>query len=126
MKRGAIGLGLLVFLLAAGLLVTWGMDHCHDRIAEDLEDAAEHALMGDWEQAEKLSQGAEKDWERCWNFSASFADHEPMEEIDGLFAQLEIYEKAREKTSFAAACAELSRRVEAMGEAHGLTWWNLL
>ena len=48
-----------------------------------------------------------------------------MEEIDALFAEVEVYAAAREETDFAAGCAALSRKVEAMGQAHGASWWNL-
>ena len=48
-----------------------------------------------------------------------------MEEIDALFAEVEVYAAAREETDFAAGCAALSRKVEAMGQAHGASWWKL-
>ena len=38
---------------------------------------------------------------------------------------LPVYAAAREETDFAAGCAALSRKVEAMGQAHGASWWNL-
>lgn len=126
MKRGAIGLGLLVALLAGGLLITWGMGRCHDPIARQLEQAADCALAGQWSRAEELTEQARACWKKNWSFSAAFADHEPMEDIDGMFARLEVYAKAREDVEYAAACAELSRRMEAMGDAHELSWWNLL
>lgn len=126
MKRGWIGLGLLAVLLVGGLLVTWRMDRCHDAIAQNLDDAADSALAEDWTAAAALAQQAKHDWETGWNFSAAFADHEPMEEIDSQFAQLAVYGSARDGISFAAVCAQLARQVEAMGDAHGLTWWNLL
>lgn len=126
MKRCWFGAILLLILLAVGLLATWGMNAWHDPISDDLERAAEAALDEEWHRAEQLTARARKRWEKHWNFSAAFADHEPMEEIDAAFAQLEIYSQARDQVSLAAACAALARQVEAMGDAHGLTWWNLL
>lgn len=125
MKRGWIGAGLLAVILAVGLLVTWCMDRFHDPVAGNLEQAAERALHGDWETADLLTQRAQADWEAHWDFSAAFADHEPMETIDGLFAQVEVYRRAEDRVAFAAACAELSRKVEAMGEAHSVAWRNI-
>ena len=58
--------------------------------------------------------------------SYSGDSHTPMEEIDALFAQVEVYAAAREEAEFAAGCAELSRRMEAMANAHGAQWWNVL
>lgn len=126
MKRGWIGLGLLVVLLVIGLLVTWHMGKSHAGMAADLDRAAGYALMENWEQATFYAQKAKNDWEKGWRFSAAFADHEPMENIDSLLAQLLTYASARDEISFAAVCAQLARQIDAVGDAHGLTWWNLL
>ena len=126
MKRGWIGLGLLLILLVAGLLVTGHMGRNHRKISRELDMAAAHALAGDWEEALEETRDAWEDWEEGWHFSAAFADHEPMEEIDALFAQLEAYRKTRDAVAFAAVCRQLAKQVEAMGDAHQLNWWNLL
>lgn len=126
MKRGWIGVGLLAGLLVIGLLVTRFMDRIHWEISEELERSARFAVAGDWEEAAEAAEEAYEDWQEKWHFSAAFADHEPMEEIDALFAQLRPYLSNRDAVSFSAACRELARQVEAIGDAHGLNWWNLL
>ena len=126
MKRGWFGLGLLVFLLLGGLLATLYMGRTHREISRELEQAAAHALAGYWEEALEEARDAREDWEEGWHFSAAFADHEPMEEIDALFSQLEAYRATRDSVAFAAVCRQLARQVEAMGDAHSLNWWNLL
>ena len=125
MKRSWFGLGLLVVLLAGGLLVTWAMDRIHGPVARDLITAGEYALAGDWEQAQQLSRQAKECWEKNGKLRACFADHEPMEEIDACFAQLEVYCRMKEETAFAAACGETARKARAMGEAHSLRLENL-
>ena len=126
MKRGWIGAGLLAGLLILGLLVTWFMGRTHTGISEELELSARFAIAGNWEEAEELAEEAYEDWQDSWHFSAAFADHEPMEEIDALFAQLLPYLLNQDAVSFSAACRELARQVEAIGDAHNLNWWNLL
>lgn len=126
MKRGWIGVGLLTALLVTGLLVTWVMGKTHSEISQELELAAQFAMAGDWEEAAESAGDAYEDWQDKWHFSAAFADHEPMEEIDALFAQLLPYLQDKDSVSFAAACRELARQVDAIGDAHGLNWWNLL
>lgn len=126
MKRGWIGLALLLILLGAGLLVTWFMGETHEEIADKLEDAGVLALTGDWEGADRLVRRARMEWDKSWRISAALTDHEPMEEIDSLFAQLEIYRRQREALSFGALCAQLSSLLEDLGDAQGLNWWNLL
>ena len=126
MRRSWIGFALLLVLLAGGIAATLGMRKCHEPIARELADAAEQTMHGDWGQAQALLRRARSDWGRSRRFAACFADHTPMEEIDALFAQAEVYAAAREEAEFAARCAELSKRMEAMGNAHGAQWWNVL
>ena len=125
MKRSWIGFALLLVLLAGGIAASFGMGRCHDPIARDLASAAETAIRGDMAQGQTLMLRAKDAWERSRRLDACFADHTPMEEIDALFAEVEVYAAAREESDFAAGCAALSKKVEAMGQAHGASWWNL-
>lgn len=126
MKRCWFGFGLLVGLLILGLLVTGAMTRNHEAVAARLDLAAAAAAAEDWAGAEEQLRAARQKWERDWHFSAAFADHEPMEDIDGLFAQSEIYLRSRNPEALAATCAQLARMTAAMGEAHAFNWWNLL
>lgn len=126
MKRSKFGAVLLVFLLATGIFISWSMKRCHTPISQDLEQAAQAALAEDWAEAAALTDRASAGWQQCWRFSAALADHEPMEEIDSMFAELEVYLQAKDSECTAAVCAELARRVEDMSDAHRLNWWNLL
>lgn len=126
MKRAKIGTWLLIFLLVIGAVSSWGMVRFTEPLGEALEAAADAALREDWDRAEALAGQARARWEKYWNFCAVFADHEPMENINGLFAQLEVYAQNRDTQVFAAACAQLSEDTAAIGEAHSFTWWNLL
>ena len=49
-----------------------------------------------------------------------------MDEVDALFAEMEIYAKTEEKPHFAAVCKELSQRIQAFADAHRFSWWNIL
>ena len=125
MKRSWIGCGLLLVLLILSIGATWAMVAIHDPIEADLQQAARYVTQGDWENADLLFRQAKENWERRAHFRACFADHTPMEEIDGAFAMLETYRQTREDAAFAAGCRELSVKAAAIGEAHEPTWWNL-
>ena len=126
MKRSWIGAGLLLVLLGAGILSAWGMVTLHKPLEEALDRAAASALADDWPEAERSFRQAKENWQQWETFRACFADHTPVEEIDGEFAMLEIYVQARENAAFAAGCRELARKTAAVGEAHGLNLKNLL
>ena len=126
MKRGWIGFLLLVSLLAGGTLSAWDLSSQQEPLEKVLAEASQCALTDDWERALALAEQAEREWERRWRLTAVFSDHGPMEEIDGMLAQLEVYAQAQDPLSFAALCAELSREMAAVGDSHVPTWWNLL
>ena len=126
MGRFWLGVGILVIFLAGGLWVSHTMDDVHQSIGSTLDAAAEYALDGDLESGFSLAQQARSNWQANWNWVATVADHEPMDEIDGLFSQLDAYRQSQRSIDFAACCARLSALVVAVGEAHSLTWWNLL
>ena len=126
MKRSWIGLALLLVLLTLGGLGTWAMEEIHEPIADKLEDAAEQALQNQWRQAAFLTAIARRDWENWRLLRAGMADHGPSEDVDAMFAALEVYGSSREGVAFAALCREMARRIEAIGDAHGLLPENLL
>ena len=124
-SREAVGLALLVGLLLAGLYTSVEMGRSHNAISRQLEDSAWYALSGDWEQARTAAAAAESSWESRRSLCCMLSDHTPMEQADALFARIGLYSAARDGTEFAAACGELSRQIQAMGDAHRLTWQNL-
>lgn len=126
MKRSGFGLGLLLVVLLLGVVSSWLMVADTVPMAEAMEQAGEGALREDWGSAEAIFTGVRAHWDRRYPFYAAFTDHEPMEDINGLLAQLEIYARIRDHRAFAAVCAQISGDLEAIGEAHSLKWWNLL
>lgn len=126
MARFYFGVFLLLFFLVLGLWVGHALEDIHTEIADTLTQAAETALSGDLAQAERLALSAKKEWETSWHGTATVADHAPMDEIDGLLAQLPCFAQTDNVSDFAACCTRCSLLVQAISEAHSLTWWNLL
>ena len=126
MKRLWIGVGLLVGIVLVSLWTTGRMNRIHTAISEDLLASAQAAQMGNWEDADASAKEATQSWQESWHFSAALADHTVLDEIDGMFAQSEIYRKNRSAVDYAATCARLAKRIEALQEGHQLSWWNLL
>ena len=126
MGRFLLGIGLMAALFALGFWTATAMDDLHTPISEILEEAASESLSGNFENAIALAQQAYTRWQHHWHHTASVSDHTPMDEIDGLFAQIKTYANAGLKEEFAAYCARLALWIDAVGDAHQLTWWNLL
>ena len=126
MKRGWLGAGILVFFLALGLVVSALAAKAHEPTSDLLKQAAEKTLAGDFETGIALGMEAQKRWQSQWNGTAAIADHSPMDEVDALFAEMEIYARSGEEPHFAACCKELAQRLEAIADAHKFSWWNVL
>lgn len=125
MNRFRIGAAMLLVLLALGIWAQRWTENACTPIAGSLSEAAELAGEGSWEAAEAALDRGQRLWQESWHLTAALADHEPMEDIDALFAQLPVY--AREQSEdFSSLCRELSRRIQAVADAHSLTWWNVL
>ncbi len=126
MTRGVIGIVLLLTLLAGGMFTQWTMDKIEAPISQELTQAARAGSRALWDTALLHQETAARAWQKSWRLTAAFADHMPMEDIDSLFARLPIYAAQQEGAEYAAACQELARRIEAVADAHRLTWWNLM
>ena len=126
MKRICLGLGILAVLLSTAVLFTVAMNRIYKPIAKNLLSAAQAASGENWSKAEELASAANDGWEQYRNLSAALADHSPMDDIDGLFAELETYLQQREMPHFSATCLHLAKLTESMGDNHAFSWWNFL
>ena len=126
MKRSWIGFFLLILLLLGSVCSTRIMVSIHEPIETRLIQAARQSIEGDWEKAEDFFREAAEGWKQSEHVRTCFADHTPVEEIDGDFELLKVFCAAREGPAFAGGCLQLARQVAAVGEAHELVWWNLL
>ena len=126
MKRLWIGIGLLAAILALGFWTSDRMARCHTAISNTLTQSAQAARAGQWDRADELWQSAQAKWQKNWDFSAILADHTVLDEIDGLFAQAQVYRQNRDATAYAATCARLATAIDALQEGHSLSWQNLL
>ena len=126
MARGWFGVCILIVFLVLGIVVSVTMHNTHQPACDLLNQAADMALAGDFAGAVPLAMEAKDRWETAWNGTAVVADHNPMDDVDALFAELVTYAESREQPHFAACCRELAQRVQAVSEAHRFSWWNVL
>lgn len=126
MRRFWIGLVLLAALLAAGIWAGNRMERVHMPCAMDLQWAQSQASRGNWVAAGALTQRARDAWNRNWHFAAALANHQPMDEIDALFEELEVHLQRQDGALFCAACNYLAQKVRNLGDSFRLSWWNLL
>ena len=120
MSRFRIGAGLLVLLLVVCVWSQLRMSQIQKPIAAEVALAEDYAVREDWPAAAAAVSEAKAAWEENHTFVASLADHQPMEDIEGLFARLHAYE-TEDRSEYAALCAEIARRIRAVAEAQELS-----
>ena len=126
MKRLWLGIAFLVLLLAFGIWQTVGLSHIHKNLSQTLSDAAVAAQQENWDTADALSENAQTQWNRYRHLTASFADHEPLEEAEQLFAELRICKELSLEENYAVVCSDLSQICKAIAESFQISWWNVL
>ncbi len=126
MKRMWIGVGLLAVVLISGIWTGNRMIQTHLPCADDLENSAACAMAEDWAGAGKLAAQARNTWQKNRKVSASVTDHEPMDEIDAIFEELEVYRAREETAAYSAGCMYLAEQLRDLGNSFKLSWWNLL
>ena len=126
MKRLWFGVGLLFIMLVLGILLSGTMERTNKDCAALLHQASDSALAEDWDTSGKLLTLSREKWQKNWAVIATLADHQPMDEIDALFAELEIYRASQDAVNFSGTGAHLASLLEAMSRSHKFTLWNFL
>ena len=126
MRRFVLGVVLLGLVLGGCLWITRMMKTAHGPISDKLEEAAQLAMKGDWEQGTALGREAQQLWQERRELTAAVVDHAPMDEIDGLFAQMDSFAAGGCTVEFAGLCARLAQLVKAVAEANSFAWWSFL
>ena len=125
MKKLWIGIGILLVLLALGIASSMVTRHVHGDLADRLEQAASLSPQ-DWDSANALADSARASWEQHQHWIAALVDHEPLEEISGLFDQLALSQRSHDPIEFAAVCLQIASICTMLEESHSPYWWNLL
>ena len=126
MKRLWIGVAVLAVLLGLSAVMSCSLSRLHRELAQELDKAGQAAMAEDWETADAFLSAAGQRWQKYRRFCASFTDHEPLEQVDSLFAQLSVCRTLSLPTDYALICTQLSELSRAIGESHSFTWWNFL
>ena len=125
-RRFILGISILIVVLALTIGTAIGMKAIHAPGEAALSEAARLALAGDLERAIPLAQGAYQRWQTYRGITAAFSDHNPMDDTERLFREMQVYAVAGEAPHFAACCTQLSAMLRAMYETHGFSLKNIL
>ena len=126
MGRLWIGVGILFVMLAMAIGLLWGSRMFFEEFADNLEQAEQLALSGDWVSAGEKAEKSRAQWEKYKHLWSAFTDHEPVEQMQELFFWLEVYQNKQLEVDYATVCSSLVQLAEAIDESHSLKWWSVL
>ena len=125
-KRFYLGLGILIFFLVFGFFLHIAFSRIHTPIAEGFDAAVAAVSRGDLELGISLARQAAERWQNYRSVTAAVADHTPMDEIDSLMAEMEVFARFQDGEHFSAVCAQLAHLVRSVYDTHRLIWMNIL
>lgn len=126
MKRFWLGAGLLLGLLAIGFGAAALMGGVLSPISGKLDEAAQAVQVGDWQRAQELVSEASGHWQQRRHLTAALTNHEPLRQIDSIFAELAVYARQKDEVQYAAMCVHLARLTEGIRQESEFKWWTLL
>ena len=124
--RFYLGLSILALFLLLGIFTFWGTEQALQPAADLFSQAAQTALAANLEEGIGLFRQAAGRWTAARAGISTVADHTPLEEIESLLAETEVFAQAGDAEHFAACCARLSRLMEAVSDAHAPAFENII
>lgn len=126
MKRVWFCGGMMLFLLGLAIALYFEPGKSFKEISSQMLQLSEYAQAEEWEKANALIQQCQQRFSRIRKFSAAFTEHEPLEQMETLLAQLKVYQRQREVLPCATAALELSTLAQEVAESFSLQWWTFL
>ena len=126
MKRIWFCGGMMIALLALSVALYFRPGQRYEALSRQMLQALEYAQTENWAQAGAISQQCRHRFSETKAFCAAFGDHEPLERMEVLFAQLAVYLQQQETLSFTTAALELSILAQEVADSFSLRWWTFL
>lgn len=119
MIRCYLGAGLLIALLALGIISGKCLTDQRQQLLSQAREALEASTREDWPRAEAAAEEARRLWQRRRAFNAVFSDHAALENVDDALAQVRY---SRDPADFSRLC----RSLEALAREQAASLENIL
>ena len=123
MKRGLLGLGLLLGLLAAG---GWALRWTDTRLAPVEKTLALALEAGDRETKSALARRAGAQWQRCRNVGSLLFSQRDLEAAEGLLVRLGLPGAWGDCIGWDAECLRLLQRLRSLADSQSAGLRHLL
>lgn len=107
MRRGILGLCLLLSLLAGSIWADRAGKEKALEISQTIYEAGQCAMEEQWHKAAALTRMAGAAWRDTRFYQHLLHNREPVHAVDVLFSQLEAYSRSRDPESYGAVCLSL-------------------
>ena len=117
MKRCVIGAALLGLLLILGMLTALWSERTLSPLETAMDQAAEASFQGNWTEAAALTDEARAAWQESRGLAGIFFSQKTVEEIDGLFVKIRLWQRDRDRTACTCDCLVLRERFRALADS---------
>ena len=121
--------GATALLFAIFIATLWNAHYVADitaQLSHQLSQATESAKADDWEQAEALTQQAEKSWQDHTHYLYTVLRHTDTDAVNAAFQEVLEFLSCRELGEYCAANASLITKIELLADMEVLNWKNVL
>jgi len=126
MKAMRIPVFILLVLVVVSLAHSAAMTRrCREWTAA-VEAADRAAAEGSWDEADRLLQQLQEDWEPSRVWLRITISHNTLDSAKSLLEQAQLLSRLREETHLRATLAELGSLLRQMDEGERLSWENIL
>ncbi len=126
MKRLWIAVALLVLLLVASLINAWYVQSLTEQMASRLEQAQQLTREDQWDQAKKITDQVQEDWQSHHFYFHTVMRHSDTDQILRSFGAVLQYLELQEMDQYAAANADLVAQLGLLAEMEQASLVNVL
>ena len=126
MKRLWLAAALLLLMLGGTLLNSRHLERTIDGCVQELAQAHQHAIQGDWEQARQRTERVLDDWQKHDFYFHVSLRHTDIDAIHLTLSEIQEYLALEETDQYTAANAKLMAQFELLAEMEKLSFKNIL
>ena len=116
MNRSWLALGILVALIAVGVLISHSVSSHSESTAGFIDKAEALVKAGSFQDALSVCREARTHWKEKELLLAAFLRHDALEEVEGGLVQLISYAECSDRDDFLAMCAQIREHLEHIRE----------
>ena len=125
MKHWLPSAAILVFLLAFCLWDATHMQHETSRWCQQLQQADELALQGNWTEALQILDSSHRDWLSCQSYVHSVSPRDVVDDAEAMYHRAMAFAKTEEISEFRAELSDLQDQMRVLADLESFSYRSI-